>query len=466
MKILRMTFFLEGTKKIQHAPSAHLKRSVTEAVSYDSPENPEEHRICKPGDNLESPSVNETEEVVDNVKCLTLSDRKQRSWLERILRPFLKEMCNSNDTRRKNKDKIGPQIQATILDYLENLQIEYQKEKTKWVTQVDILKQRVCSLMSELQDVKSANRKANEQLTNLKTFYCQNKSVVGRNFDIDQESQMMSFASEKPNPSQQKYAIEKDHTDNELACSRTNHSEIERNNQETTSEKFRKFINTKDREGSLSLQQSFSQKPSMSKKINTRNLLVPKDCKKLKLSINLKKKLEMEARMRNKTLSLSEKFLCANPLDTKSPRLKHPLFKTSNSMNENSSRETCDNFLKDHKSGWKWATSGDDRKRIPIREKSSGVSLNESRIKQRSQQIQVERSLTTEIPNEDTLTFGNTSHKAKIETKTLNERVSKVNEEAMLFDWISRKGTVLPFQGDREILSRSQCRITIRSTWL
>jgi len=461
-----MTFFLEGTKKIRElAASAHLKGSVTEALSYDSLENYKEHRIYKTGNNLKAPTVNETEQSVDNVRCLTLSDQKQRSWFERVLRPFTKEMGNSDEIERKNK--------ATIIDHLEDLQIEYYKEKAKWMTQVDTLKQRISSLMSELQEVKKTNIKKTEQLNNLKTFYSQNQSVVGRNFDIDIDSQMMSVTSEKPTLSQQKNTIEKDHTDMTLACCTTNHFELKRNNEKTTSEKFLKFQKTKSRERSVSFKRIFAKKPLL-RKIKSRNLLVPNDRKKLKLgNTDFQKKLDMEASRRNEALSLSEKFKGANPLIIKSPQLKHSPLKTTSTMsNENSSRETCDNCLKEHESSWKWATLGDDKNCIPILEKSSGVSLQGSIIKQQSQQFQEKLPLTTEISNADTRLFGNSLKRQKHEktTNTLNESVSKVNKKGILLDFISQEGTVHCFEqkykGHSKRLSRCPCRITIRSTWL
>jgi len=202
----------QGNAQI-HEPAAidHLRESVTEAFSYDLLENTQKQRPYKLGDSLDLATVNETEQDVDNVKCLLLSDvQKQKSFLERIIRLFPKEMGNSDETKRTNKEKIGPQIQTNIMDKLqqfiqktvlpsfEQLQVEYNKEKTKWKKQVDFLKHRNSLLKSELQDVKRAYRKAAEQLTNLKkTFCCQNNSVFGRNFDMDVDPQMKPVESKK-----------------------------------------------------------------------------------------------------------------------------------------------------------------------------------------------------------------------------------------------------------------------------
>jgi len=231
-------------------------------------------------------------------------------------------MGNSDETKQKNM--------ATIIDYLEQLQIEYYKEKAKWSTQVDTLKQRISSLMSELQDVKSANRKANEQLANLRSFYSQNQSVVGRNIDIDIDSQMMS-------------------------------------------------VKNKNRDESVSFQRTFTQKPILSKSIlkESRNLLVPNDHKKSKHgNSDFHKKLDMEARRHNEALTLSEKFKGAKPMIKKSLPMKHPPIKTTKSISyENSSREIRDSFLKKEKSCWKCAKLGEDKKCNSILKKSSGVSL-------------------------------------------------------------------------------------------
>jgi len=353
------------------------------------------------------------------VKCLTLSNQKQRFWLERIFRPISKEMGYSDENKHKNK--------ATIIDYLEQLQIEYCKEKAKWLRQVDTLKQRICSLMSELQDAKSLNQKANEQLANLKSFYGQNQLVVCRNIDIDKDSHIMS-------------------------------------------------VKTKSRDGSVSSKRTFTQEPLLSKLIlkESRNLLVPNDRKKLKLvNSDFQKKLDMEARRRNETLSLSEKYKCAKPMIIKSPQVKHPLLKTTKSISyENSCREICDSFSKEEKSGWKCAKLGDDTKSNSILKKSSEVSLKGSIIKQQSQQFQEKLLLTTEICNADIRIFGNIRKRQKPEKKTdtLNERVSKVNKKGILLDLGNQEDTVRCFKqnykGSSERLSRSPCEITIRSAWI
>jgi len=265
------------------------------------------------------------------VKCLTLSNQKQRFWLERIFRPISKEMGYSDENKHKNK--------ATIIDYLEQLQIEYCKEKAKWLRQVDTLKQRICSLMSELQDAKSLNQKANEQLANLKSFYGQNQLVVCRNIDIDKDSHIMS-------------------------------------------------VKTKSRDGSVSSKRTFTQEPLLSKLIlkESRNLLVPNDRKKLKLgNSDFQKKLDMEARRRNEALSLSEKFNGAKPMIIKFRKMKHPLLKTTKSISyENRSREICDSFSKEEKSGWKFAKLGDVKKCNSIFKSSERLSRSPCMITLRS----------------------------------------------------------------------------------
>jgi len=199
----------QGSREIHELAAINVFRElVTEALNYDSLVDTEEHRISKPRNNLESATVNEMEQSVDNVKCLRSSDvEKQQSWLGKVIRPFSKKERKSDKTKHRNKEKINHQIHSTFVDYLEQLrqkaaipsfqtleelQLEFCREKMKWSNQVDFLKQRNSILTSELQDFKRAYRKATEQWTNLKTFYSQNQTVVGRNFGMNPDLQMIS----------------------------------------------------------------------------------------------------------------------------------------------------------------------------------------------------------------------------------------------------------------------------------
>jgi len=173
-----------------------LKGSIAEALFYESMENIHELGIPKPGNNLELATVNEMEQSLDNLKRLLLSDvQKQQSWLARILLPVPNEVSNSHEIKHRNKDKIGSQILASFIDYIEQLfrkfafpffqkfeqvRQEYCREKMKWNKQVYFLKRRISILNCELQNVNKAYRKVAEQLTNLKTSNSQNQSVVGR----------------------------------------------------------------------------------------------------------------------------------------------------------------------------------------------------------------------------------------------------------------------------------------------
>jgi len=173
-----------------------LKGSIAEALFYESMQNIHELGIPKPGNNLELATVNEMEQSLDNLKRLLLSDvQKQQSWLARILLPVPNEVSNSHEIKHRNKDKIGSQILASFIDYIEQLfrkfafpffqkfeqvRQEYCREKMKWNKQVYFLKRRISILNCELQNVNKAYRKVAEQLTNLKTSNSQNQSVVGR----------------------------------------------------------------------------------------------------------------------------------------------------------------------------------------------------------------------------------------------------------------------------------------------
>jgi len=330
-------FIFEGNEHIDEAAAIDsLGESETEDVSYDSPENSQKHRLYKPSDSLQSLTVNETEQSVDNVKCLRFSDvQKQHSWLARTILPSPKEMGDSNDTKRTNKAKIDTQIQAT-LDYLKqfipktalpslkklvHLQMEYCREKMEWKKQVDFLKQKNSLLESELQNFKMAYRKAAKQLTNLINFQSQNESVVGRNFDVDKDSKVKSVENKKHTLSKQKYASEKEYTDVKVACYRTNHPEQEGNihvDKNPRSEKFLTINKTLRTVGSISLKL----KPFASRKISQDpiNKLMPNDRKKLNLGsiINFQKTFDMEAWNRNEAISI-DKLKGMNPQKIKSP---------------------------------------------------------------------------------------------------------------------------------------------------
>lgn len=426
------------------------------------------------------PLPDDPEQSLDNVKLLRFSDtHRQPSWLEKIIRVFPKEMGHYDETKRNNLENIISQIQAIIVDKLqqfiqemvlpsrqkfEQLQNEYSMEKAMWKNQVTFLKQRVYLLKSELQDVKSANTKAAEQLTNWETWFSQNKSEVKKSFAMSVDSKIMPVESEKSTLCQQKCGIEKDHTDMNLGCYSTNHSELERQvvvKEKKTSEKFLKFRKRKSREGPRSIKRRFTRKPLLKKKIfkKPKNLTVPR----LKLrNTDFEKKIEIEDRMHNEALSFYENCKDSNPLVIKSFEEKHPLHKTTNFMiNENSSRETCVSF---HKCGGKTATLGDDRKYIPTTEKLSGDSLKVSWIKKRSQQFQEKLSLRTEIPQSDSGIFRNF-------WKRQNSEVPKVSEKESR-DLISLDSTeqyvkhLREYLGNSERLSTSPSSITMRSSWL
>ena len=74
-------FIFEGNEHIDEAAAIDsLGESETEDVSYDSPENSQKHPLYKPSDRQQSLTINETEQSVDNVKRLGLSDiQKQQS---------------------------------------------------------------------------------------------------------------------------------------------------------------------------------------------------------------------------------------------------------------------------------------------------------------------------------------------------------------------------------------------------
>jgi len=297
-----------------------LRKSATETLNHTSPEDTQEHRISKQGNNLDSATVSKMEQSVNNVNHLLLSDmQKKWSCLAKIIQPFPNDVSKSDETNHRNEEKHDPQIQATFIDYLEQLlqktalpsqkleqlRLEYCKEETKWKKQVDFLKQLVSSLKSELQNVKKAYSETAEQLTNFKTFYSQNQSLVGKNSDMNADSKMVSLMSENKN--RKKFKLETSH---------------------------------------------------------------------------IQKKLDRDARTCHEALSLSNKCKSVNPLMIKFPQKQHLYLKTTNCMkNKNRSIDTCVSLSKERKSSRGRTTLDNDRKCLPIAEKSSRVSLV-SRLKQ------------------------------------------------------------------------------------
>jgi len=469
----------------------NLGESETEDVSYDGRENSQDHRVNKPGHNLESLTVDETEQSVDNVKRLRISNvQQQQSWLARTILPFPKDMGDSDEIKPTNKAKIDTQIQA-IIDYLQQfipntalpslkkLVMEHCREKMEMKKQIDFLKQKNSLLESELQKFKRAYRKAAKQLTNLKAFQSQKQSVVGRNFDMDKDSKVKLVENKKLTLSYQKYELEKEHTGVKFARYKKNQPEqegnIEVNKDRSYEKKFLKINNTPRSSGLLSLKW----KPFASRKISQdlKNKRAPNDRKKLNLgSKNFQKKFDMEAWSRNEALSI-EKLWSMNPLKIKSPVDQLPLLKTTNYMsNESSYRDMYANFLKDNKSGWERISLCDYSKCIPCNEKLSALSLKVSHHNQSSQQLKENLSPKREILDTDALAFGNSRKRRNPEkpTNTENERILKVDKMEKILDLhkISEESTVQflkqfrDCEGSSKGLIRSPTGIPIRSKWL
>ena len=265
-------FIFQGCKKIQElAANDRLRESATVVLKK---EDSQEHRISKPGNNLESSTLNEMEQSVDYVKhlLLLLSDVQKQSCLAMIILALVKYVGNSD----MNLQKISPQIEVIFINDLqqllqeitlrsfkdlEQLRLEYSSEKMKWMKQVNFLKERISMLECELQDGTKAYRMATELLTNLKTFYSEQQCMVGRNFNMNPDSQIMTVDSEKHTHCQQKYTTEEEHKDFKSVCYSTRHPELEKNiviNENQISEKkFLNFEKTLSREGSASSNRTF-----------------------------------------------------------------------------------------------------------------------------------------------------------------------------------------------------------------
>jgi len=131
------------------------------------------------------------DESLNNVKRLRLSDmQNQRSWLDRITKPFPEDNKDEMKPEKMEKQRKNYQIQAVLIEYLqqfiqtialptikkyEQLQKRYSNEKKEWAKKAEFLERQIYWLKSELQNIAKSPRGAEEEFTNFKKIYSQNR---------------------------------------------------------------------------------------------------------------------------------------------------------------------------------------------------------------------------------------------------------------------------------------------------
>jgi len=134
------------------------------------------------------------DESLNNVKRLRLSDmQNQRSWLDRITKPFPEDDRDEMKPENMEKQQKNYQIQALLIEYLqqfiqktalptikkyEQLQKKYSNEKKEWTKKTEFLERQNYWLKSELQNVHNAYRGAEKEYTHSKKIYSQDRLEI------------------------------------------------------------------------------------------------------------------------------------------------------------------------------------------------------------------------------------------------------------------------------------------------
>jgi len=160
------------------------------------------------------------DESSNDVRRLRLSDmQNQRSWLNRITRPFPNDNKNERKPETMQKQWKKYQIQAVLIEYLlqfiqktalptikkyEQLKKMYSKEMKEWTKRAEFLERQNYWLKSELQKVDKSYRGTEEGFTDSKKIYSQARlgidvrgnfllpvpayDEIRRSLDFDQEA--------------------------------------------------------------------------------------------------------------------------------------------------------------------------------------------------------------------------------------------------------------------------------------
>jgi len=144
----------------------------------------QEDYLHNPPRSLWSRNEDSDDESVNDVKRLRLSHmQNQRSWLDRITKPFPKANKDEMKPEKMEKQQKKYEIQSVLIEYLwqflhktalptiqkyEQLKKMYFDEKTKWIKKVELLEEENSWLKSELQNVDKSFGGTKEGLTNSK----------------------------------------------------------------------------------------------------------------------------------------------------------------------------------------------------------------------------------------------------------------------------------------------------------
>jgi len=169
--------------------ASQLFDKINQKIEEDYPQKSPRH--------LMPPTEVSVDESLNKVKRLRLSDmQNQRSWLDRITKPFPEDKKDEMKPEKVEKKQQTSQIQAVLIEYLqqfiqktalptikkyEQLQKKYSNEKKEWTKKAEFLERQNYWLKSELQNVgKSYRGGAEGWLTNLEKNYSWNR----QRFDV------------------------------------------------------------------------------------------------------------------------------------------------------------------------------------------------------------------------------------------------------------------------------------------
>merc|ERR550534_3004774 len=291
----------------QKSPEIHeltmIERIISASKVFDKIKQKNEEDYLQNSPLLKPPSKVSVDESLNDVNRLRLSDMQiQRSWLDRITKPFPKDNKDEMKPEKMEKQRQKYQIQAVLIEYLqqfiqktalptiqkyEQLKKKYSHEKKEWTKKTQFLERQNYRLKSELQNVENSYRGAKEEFTNLKENDSRNPSSIDEkgNFlvpvpEYDEIRESLDFDLEAlVIPDVQSYvSLEPEHIgeteefiDLKLGCHRqVDHVELEKAVSVNESQvRYKDFPKTKEKfekSDTLNMKQRLEQEP-LSRKI-------------------------------------------------------------------------------------------------------------------------------------------------------------------------------------------------------
>merc|ERR550534_582935 len=304
----------------QKSPEIHeltmIERIISASTVFDKIKQKNEEDYPQNSPLLKPPTKVAVNESLNDVNRLRLSDIQiQRSWLDRITKPFPKDNKDEMKPEKMEKQRQKYQVQALCIEYLqqfiqktalptiqkyEQLRKKYSNEKKEWTKKAEFLERQNYWLKSELQNVDKSYENDEEELTNLKNIYSQSRSrgnlfpvpewdEIRRSLDFDLEALVIpdvkSYVSLEPESTgeteeftdlKQGYYRQVNHVELEEAVS-VNGSQIY----------YKDFPNTKkklEKLDTMNLQQKLEQESLQSRNISRefKNKIVPDGPENLK----------------------------------------------------------------------------------------------------------------------------------------------------------------------------------------